>query len=142
MLKLNNNIIFLGILYLLILLVEFFHFSSDIYLVIASESFLCFLFIFVMFSGIFQEDFIVGIHAITFKYNYICIYFKRFLKINTDIYTNFFKEYKVYLAFFFKSFVLLQNFKRQLIMEYQKRSLFFNNNSKILFKNDLICFFN
>ena len=88
MLNVNKNIIFIIECYILILFVEFFHFGSDLNIIIMLESLICFSILLYLASFVLQNMFVLGLQNITMKYNYIYIFFKNFLSLNLNIYSS------------------------------------------------------
>lgn len=105
MLNVNKNIIFILECYILIIFVEFFHFGSDLNIIIMLESFICFSILLYLVSLSLQKMFILGVNNITNKYNYIYIFFKNYLNLNINIYSSYFN-----LITFF-SLLILKNLK-------------------------------
>lgn len=135
MLNINKNIIFIVIIYILLLFVELFHFGSDVYIIIMSESFLCFSILLYIVSFIFQEMFVSGLYIITLKYNYIYIFFKNIINLNTHVYTIFINAFSFFLFFFIKNFKLIENLKNSLKLEYLSNLIFIKKNFNNFFKN-------
>jgi len=135
MLNINKNIVFIITIYILLLFVEFFHFGSDVYIIIMSESFLCFSILLYILSFIFQEMFISGLYIITLKYNYIYIFFKNMVNLNVEVNTIFINTFSFFLFFFIKNFKLLQKLKNNLKLEYLNNLIFIKKNFSNLLKN-------
>lgn len=124
MLNINNNIIFTILIYIYLLFVELFHFGSDVYIIIMLESFLCFSIILYLLSFIFQEVFFSDLGIITFKYNYIYIFFKNMVNLKSNVYNMFINMFLLLLIFFFKNERLIKNLKNKLKIEYIKTLIY------------------
>lgn len=137
MLNINKNIISVIAIYILVLLIELFHFGSDFSIIITLESLLCFSILLYMLSNIFQDMFVSVLHIITFKYSYIYLFFKYMINLNLHVY----KSILYSLIFFFfnllKNFVFFIDLKKILIFKV-KNLLFFlkkNKEKNIIYTN-------
>jgi len=135
MLNINKNIVFIVVIYILLLFVELFHFGSDVYIIIMSESFLCFSILLYILSFIFQEMFVSCLYIITLKYNYIYIFFKNIVNLNVHVYTVFINTFSFFLFFFIKNFKLIQVLKNNLKLEYLNNLIFIKKNLNNCLKN-------
>ena len=116
MLNVNKNIVLVIEVYIMILLVEFFHFGSDLNIIIMLESLICFSVLLYLASFVLQNMFVLGLHNITMKYNYIYIFFKNFLNLNINIYSS----SKNLISFF--SLLILKNLKwNDLFVDFLKK---------------------
>lgn len=127
MLNINNNYIFIIMIYINLLFVELFHFGSDVYIIIMWESFLCFTIILYFLSSGFKEIFLIDLQCIVIKYNYIYILFKKIVNLNVDVYNIFINIYLLLLYYLFKNEGLIQNYKNKLKIEYIKTLIFLKN---------------
>lgn len=110
MLKITNNIYLklIVLIYIVIVLIEVFHFVSDVYLIIMSESFLCFSILLYIVSFILQEMYVSSLNILATKYNYINFLFKKIINIKTIVFYSFLNKlnyYFLYLSQYSKSLV-------------------------------------
>lgn len=135
MLNINKNLIFIIEIYILILLIELFHFGSDLDIVLMSESFLCFFILLYVLFSTFQNMFVDGLHIITKKYNYIYIFFKNIVNLNVYVFNIFFNIFIIFLFYFLKNLQWNKLFINFLKKEYINTFVFFKLNLTKIINN-------
>lgn len=146
MLNNNTNIFFIIAMYILVLVVELFHFGSDINTIILLESFLCFSILLFMLSSTFQEIFVLGLHIVTFKYNYVYVVFNNLVNLNVNIYKIFINYFMfiffVLVKIFVSNHVLIQKLKDLLKKEYSKIINLLKKEELLYLQNYVLILFN
>lgn len=142
MLNVNKNIIFILECYILIIFVEFFHFGSDLNIIIMLESFICFSILLYLVSLSLQKMFILGVNNITNKYNYIYIFFKNYLNLNINIYSSYFNLITFFSLLILKNLkwnkLFIDNLKKKFLKLFifskikKENSLIFKNKKKVV----------
>ena len=127
MLKVTNNIYFkfIVLIYIVIVLIEIFHFVSDVYLIIMSESFLCFSILLYIVSFILQEMYVSSLNILATKYNYINFLFKKIINIKTIVFYSFLNKLNYYFLYLLQYSKSLVSFYSDLLVELSYTVFFF-----------------
>lgn len=110
MLNINKNIITIGLMYIMVLLLEFIHFGSNVHMIIALESFLCFGIILIGLINVIESVYGNSIIEIVKKYQKIQKINKDRIKWSIDFIGSLDKIIRDYAVF--AKYVLIQYYER------------------------------